>query len=144
MVNASQFERRLAALVLLVANGGGIGQVGLVISGATASGFQARRWRSCGNATACRQVCLRWSSAREASRLAPAEQARSLAVFEAIVSSCGVAITASIADANLCGHATLELAMINATESQSLLSTLVALVAESVVIERSDGGLIIR
>merc|ERR1739845_245113 len=103
----------------------------------------ARRWGPCRDAAACWQIYLCRGSAREAPLLAPSKQACSLAIFEAVVSSRGVAITARIADAHLRCHATLEFGMINATKTQSLLAALVALVTEGVVVERLDCGLII-
>merc|ERR1719215_88547 len=103
-------------------------------------------WCCCSSldASACREVLLSWRSAIEAARLAPTEQARSLAVLEAIVCSDGIALGAIRADANLSVHACVELIMVDAGQAKSTSATLVALVAECVGIESLDHSLLIR
>jgi len=78
------------------------------------------------------------SCAVEAALLAPSKEACGLAVFEPIIGSGSVAVTASIADPNFAGHATLELVMVDATQTKSIFATLVALVTECVVIQGLD------
>jgi hypothetical protein len=106
--------------------------------------FQAWCRRSSRKASACWQIRLGWGSAREAARLAPSKEARSLAILEAVISSHGIAVTTSITDSNLSGHAALEFVMINATQTQSLLPTLVALVTKIIVVKSLNGCLIVR
>merc|ERR1712151_669725 len=74
----------------------------------------ARSWRASWDSCACWKVGLGRSCAVEAALLAPSKEASGLAVFEAIVGSGGIAVTASIADADFAGHATLELGMVDA------------------------------
>jgi len=103
----------------------------------------ARSWRASWDSCACWKVGLGRSCAVEAALLAPSKEASGLAVFEAIVGSGGIAVTASIADADFAGHATLELGMVDAAQAKGALATLVALVTECVVIQGLDLGLII-
>jgi len=74
----------------------------------------------------------------KAALLAPSEEACGLAVFEAIIGSGGIAVTASVADSNFAGHATLELVMVDAAQTKSVFATLVALVTECVGIQGLD------
>merc|ERR1719215_153443 len=147
VVDASQAQRSSAALVALVAKRVGIETLdhSLLIGRALHGGcrFEARGCSSSFNASACREVLLSWCSAIEAARLAPTEQARSLAVLEAIVCCGGIALGAIGVDADLSFHACVELVVVDASQAQSTSAALVALVAESVGIESLDHSLLV-
>merc|ERR1712048_1437953 len=80
VIDASEAEGFLAASVLLLANSRGISEGCLVISAAGTGGLQARLGHSWREASAATQCILSRLGAGEAARLAPAEEACSLAV----------------------------------------------------------------
>jgi hypothetical protein len=86
---------------------------------------------------------LSWSSAIEAALLAPSKEASGLAIFESIVCSGGIAFAARTGNANLVSHTRIEFVVVDASHAQTSLATLVALVAESVVIQGLNFGLIV-
>merc|ERR1712070_481682 len=124
MVDATQAKCLLAACILLLADILRIGECSLIISRACASGdlLQARFGLTWGKTSAACKVILCRLGAGEASRLAPAEQACCLAVLEAIVGHCVVALGASRADAKIRLHARSELVMVDATQAKCLLA----------------------
>jgi len=146
MVDATQTKGVLATLVALVTERVVVQGLdfGLIVGCALhCTGLEARCGRASWDSCACWKVSLGGSCAVEAALLAPSKEASGLAVFEAIVGSGGIAVTASIADADFAGHATLELGMVDAAQAKGALATLVALVTECVVIQGLDLGLII-
>merc|ERR1712196_213571 len=90
---------------------------------------------------AASQVVLGRLSAAQATALAPAQQACCLAVLEAVVGHCVVALGASRTDGEFTLGAAGELVTIDAGKAQGILATLVLLVADSLGI--SQVGLII-
>merc|ERR1712063_61358 len=83
-------------------------------------------WRE---ASATTQCILSWLGAAEATRLAPAKEACSLAVLEAIVSDGVVALGTSSTDAKVGLNAGNELVMVDAGHTQSLLAACILLLA---------------
>merc|ERR1712048_1526781 len=91
--------------------------------------LHAWRCHSRREASAAAQCILSWLSAGEAARLAPAEEACSLAVLEAILGNCVVALRATSADAKVGLHAGSELVVVNASEAKRLLAASILLLA---------------
>merc|ERR1711879_409689 len=144
MVNAAQAESLLAASILLLANVLGISQGCLVISAAGASDLQAvLAWCSnCrGEASAAFETILGRLSAGEAARLAPTEQASSLAVLEAVVRDSVVTLGATRADAEIGLDARGELVVVDAAQAESLLAASILLLAN--ILGISQGCLVI-
>jgi len=94
VVNASEAQSLLGACVLLLTNILRIRKGGLVIRGATTCGLEAGSRRTSWNASAIWQGRLCRSSAVKAALFAPSEEASSLAILEAIISSDGIAFAA--------------------------------------------------
>merc|ERR1711991_867621 len=120
VIDASEAQSTLAAPILLLTNSLGIGQRRLIVAAAGPSGLalQARLGNGWGETGAAGKLILGWLSAAQAARLAPAEQARGLAVLEAVVGHSVVALAARGADAKLALHTTGELVVIDASEAQ--------------------------
>merc|ERR550514_289293 len=138
MVNAGQAECLLATGVLLLTNRLGISKRCLVISTACASDLSLQAWIGDRRreASASCQAVLGRLSAREASRLAPPEQAGSLAVLEAVISNGIVALGASGADAEIGLDAAGELVVVNARQAECLLATGVLLLTNRLGISK--------
>merc|ERR1719321_1734978 len=100
------------------------------------------RGRSCWReaSTSCKSV-LSWLCAGQAARLAPTEQAGSLAVLESVLRHVKVALTAPGADAKLALHAGDEAIVLDATQSQILRATLVLLITNRLRVRES--GLVV-
>merc|ERR1719503_348239 len=106
-VASEHVVRAGAAVVGLLAGNLRISESGLLISVAGTSGGQLLAWGGCRGleSCACGKGLLRWLSARKAARLAPAEEAISLAVLGTVLTGCGVALRATRADAGRGGEA---------------------------------------
>merc|ERR1712156_338975 len=118
VIDAGETKRLLAASILLLANSGGIRKCSLVISAAGTGGLQARLSHGRREAGAAAQCILSRLSAGEATRLAPAKEACSLAVLEAILGNRVVALRATSADAKVGLHTRSELVLVNASEAK--------------------------
>merc|ERR1712203_159380 len=148
VVDASQGESSLATFV------GGITKIvvihglngSLVIGRARSSvcGLEARLGRACWDAGARWEVNLRRSGAIEASLLAPAEEASTLAIFESVVSGDCIALRACRADADSTGQARVEFVVVDASQRERSLTTFVGGIAKIIVIHGLNGGLVIR
>merc|ERR1719336_2197901 len=138
MVDACDTKSLLAACILLLANSGSISKSCLVISTASTCGLKA--WLSDGRseASATTQCILSWLGAAEATRLAPAKEAYSLAVLEAVVSDGVVALGASSADAKVGLNAGHELIVVDACHTKSLLAACILLLADCGGISQSS------
>merc|ERR1719329_1112941 len=109
-------------------------------------GLQARLGASCGEASACRQIVLGLGSAVQAALLAPAEEARSLAVGNTIIGSLGVALGAGAANANCGSQATVELVVVDLQCHQvgCLVAAVIGLVTEVIGIHTLNRRSLVR